>query len=100
MIMLICVSFKDFLLLLLLFFLVFLFFVSFIYYVEFYVIDMFFDIFIGIWWLVVIMIIVGYGDMFLKLIFGYFVGGVCVFLGMFILVMLVVIFVMNFNDLY
>lgn len=52
------------------------------------------------WWVIVIMIIVGYGDMFLKLIFGYFVGGVCVFLGMFILVMLVVIFVMNFNDLY
>lgn len=100
MIMSIRASLKDLLLLSLSFLLASLFFASFIYYAEFYVSDTFPDIFIGIWWSVVTMTTVGYGDMFPKSTFGYFVGGVCAFSGMLILAMPVAILATNFNDLY
>lgn len=100
MIMSIRASLKDLLLLSLSFLLASLFFASFVYYAEFYVSDTFPDIFIGIWWSVVTMTTVGYGDMFPKSTFGYFVGGVCAFSGMLILAMPVAILATNFNDLY
>ena len=93
-------SLKDLLLLSLSFLLASLFFASFIYYAEFYVSDTFPDIFKGIWWAVITMTTVGYGDMYPKSTFGYFVGGICAFSGMLILAMPVAILATNFNDLY
>ncbi|XP_061162869.1 potassium voltage-gated channel protein egl-36-like [Saccostrea echinata] len=93
-------SFKDLLLLSMTFLITSLFFASFIYYAEFHVADTFSDIFIGIWWSVITMTTVGYGDMFPKSTFGYIVGGVCAFSGMLILAMPVAIFATNFSDFY
>ncbi|XP_061162870.1 potassium voltage-gated channel subfamily C member 3-like [Saccostrea echinata] len=93
-------SFEDLLLLSLTFLIASLFFASFIYYAEFYVADTFSDIFIGIWWSVITMTTVGYGDTFPKSTFGYIVGGACAFSGMLILAMPVAILTTNFSDLY
>ncbi|XP_061162868.1 potassium voltage-gated channel subfamily A member 10-like [Saccostrea echinata] len=93
-------SIRDLLLLTLTFLITSLFFASFIYYAEFYVVDTFSDIFIGIWWSVITMTTVGYGDMFPKSTFGYIVGGACAFSGMLILAMPVAILATNFSNLY
>ncbi|XP_062611924.1 potassium voltage-gated channel protein Shaw-like [Saccostrea cucullata] len=93
-------SIRDLLLLSLTFLVTSLFFASFIYYAEFRVADTFADIFVGIWWSVITMTTVGYGDMVPKSMFGYVVGGACAFSGMLILAMPVAILSTNFSDLY
>ncbi|XP_048752081.1 potassium voltage-gated channel subfamily C member 3-like [Ostrea edulis] len=100
MIMSVRASIRDLLLLSMSFLVASLFFASFIYYAEFYVSDTFSDIFIGIWWSVITMTTVGYGDMYPKSTFGYMVGGVCAFSGMLILAMPVAILATNFSDFY
>ncbi|XP_048752079.2 potassium voltage-gated channel subfamily C member 3-like [Ostrea edulis] len=100
MIMSVRASIRDLLLLSMSFLVASLFFASFIYYAEFYVSDTFSDIFIGIWWSVITMTTVGYGDMYPKSTLGYIVGGVCAFSGMLILAMPVAILATNFSDFY
>lgn len=57
-------------------------------------------ILVGLWWVIVIMIIVGYGDMVLKMYVGMFVGVLCVLLGVLIIVFLVFVIVSNFVLFY
>lgn len=72
-------------------------FVSVIFYVE---SENFENILIGIWWVLVIMMIVGYGDKVLKLEVGYIIGCVCVICGVLIVVFMVLIVVNNFVFYY
>lgn len=71
-----------------------------IFWVELLNFKIFLIIFIGIWWVIVIMIIVGYGDFILKFIFGYFVGVLILIFGLIFLVMLIVMIVFNFSKIY
>lgn len=52
------------------------------------------------WWVVVFMIIVGYGDVYFKGIFGKLVGSFIVIFGLLVIVFLVLVIVMNFNNFY
>lgn len=45
------------------------------------------------WWVFIIMIIVGYGDMILSMGFGYIVGFMCVISGVLVIVFLVFVIV-------
>lgn len=45
----------------------------------------------------IIVSIVGYGDYYLVISFGKFVGGVCVVFGVLVFFFLVMVFVINFN---
>lgn len=85
-------------LLMMVFMFFFIFFVGFVYYVEYKELIIFFSVFMGIWWLVIIMMIVGYGDEYLRMLFGRIVGMVCVLLGVLIIVMFIVIIVFIFSD--
>lgn len=52
------------------------------------------------WWLFIIMIIVGYGDIILNMWLGKIIGGVCVVCGFFVVVFLIFIIGSNFNFYY
>lgn len=52
------------------------------------------------WWLFIIMMIVGYGDMILKIWVGKIIGGVCVICGFFVVVFFILIIGSNFNFYY
>lgn len=56
-----------------------------------------FDVF---WWVVVIMMMVGYGDMRFIIVWGKIVGLLCVIFGVLIIVFLVFVIVLNFNYFY
>lgn len=72
-------------------------FVSLIYYWEKDVFDMkFCDILNCFWWVVVIMMIVGYGDMVFIMFMGKFIGSICVVCGVLMIVFLVFVIVNNF----
>lgn len=82
------------------FILINLFFGYLVYYVEFFEWNFFDNVFVGIWWVVVIMIIVGYGDVVFMWYFGCIVVILCVLIGIIILVMFVVIVIFNFIVYY
>lgn len=52
------------------------------------------------WWVLVIMIIVGYGDMYFKIFWGKFVGFGCVLCGVLVIVLFVLVIVFNFDVIY
>lgn len=73
-------------------------FVFLIYFVE---LDSGYDnILIGFWWSVIIMIMVGYGDMNFISFLGYVIGSFCVIFGLFMIVFIVLIIVSNFVFYY
>ncbi|KAK3083867.1 hypothetical protein FSP39_004359 [Pinctada imbricata] len=76
------------------------FFASFIYYAEFQVPDNFPTIFTGIWWAIVTMTTVGYGDMYPQSTYGHLVGASCAFFGILILSMPIAIVSTNFFAFY
>ena len=76
------------------------FFASFIYYAEFNVPDCFPSIFTGIWWAIITMTTVGYGDMYPVSTFGHLVGAACAFFGILILAMPIAIVSTNFFGFY
>lgn len=76
-------------------------FLSIIYYVERDLFGIKFVIILELfWWVVVIMIILGYGDMILKFWEGRIVGLFCVISGVFMIVFLVLVIVSNFLFYY
>lgn len=92
-----CVSVCEFFLFILFLFIGVVLFVSLIYYWEKDEIDIKFkDIFICFYWVVIIMIIVGYGDMMFNIVMGKFIGSICVVCGVLIIVFLVLVIVNNF----
>lgn len=70
------------------------------FWVEFNNVEIFLNIGISIWWVIVIIIIVGYGDYYLKSIFGYIMVLIIVLVGLFLIVMFIVILFFNFSILY
>lgn len=56
----------------------------------------FYDILNCFWWVVVIMMIVGYGDMVFVIFMGKFIGSICVVCGVLMIVFLVLVIVNNF----
>ncbi|XP_060069419.1 potassium voltage-gated channel protein egl-36-like [Ylistrum balloti] len=94
-------SLKELGLLLITFLMASVFFASFIYFAEFEEPSTFPHIFIGIWWSVVTMTTVGYGDTFPKSTPGHLVGSACAICGVLILSMPIAIVATkfsNFND--
>ena len=76
------------------------FFASFIYYAEFNVPDTFENIFEGMWWAVITMTTVGFGDMVPKSVYGYIVGCFCAFFGVLLVSMPIAVVATNFNEFY
>lgn len=58
------------------------------------------SIFIVWWWGLIIMIMVGYGDIYLISVLGCIIGVCCVISGVIVLVFVILIFVNNFFVLY
>lgn len=70
---------------------------SFVYYFEWSMFEFkFVNILVLFWWVLVIMIMVGYGDMYLIILFGKLVGCVCVISGVLMIVLFVFVVVSNF----
>ena len=93
-------SMKEFCLLFLSFIVASVFFASLIYYAEFYTEGIFPDIPHGVWWSIVTMTTVGYGDSVPKSALGYVVGTLCAFAGIIILALPIAVVATNFNDFY
>jgi hypothetical protein len=55
---------------------------------------------VGMWWAVVTMTTVGYGDMYPMGTLGRFVGSMCAMCGLLVLAMPIAVIAGNFNDLY
>lgn len=70
------------------------------FWVEFNNVVIFLNIGISIWWVIVIIIMVGYGDYYLKSIFGYIMVFVMVLIGLCLIVILIVILLLNFSIFY
>lgn len=62
--------------------------------------DTFPDMLIGLWWAVVTMTTVGYGDIVPKSALGRVVGSICAMLGLLLLAMPIAVIAGKFNDLY
>lgn len=92
------VSFNEFLFMFVFFLIGMVIFVFLIYFVE---LDSGYDnILIGFWWSVIIMIMVGYGDMNFISFLGYVIGSFCVIFGLLMIVFIVLIIVSNFVFYY
>ncbi|KAK3083727.1 hypothetical protein FSP39_002099 [Pinctada imbricata] len=76
------------------------FFSSFVYYAEFSVANEFPTILSGIWWAIITMTTVGYGDMYPSSTYGHFVGAACAFFGILILSMPIAVVSTNFFEFY
>lgn len=75
-------------------------FASFIYLAEFFVEDTFESVFSGLWWALVTMTTVGYGDMVPKSWLGCVIAGVCAITGIIIIGMPIPIIASNFSLYY
>ncbi|KAK3083887.1 hypothetical protein FSP39_004756 [Pinctada imbricata] len=91
---------KEILLLYMCFLIASVIFASLIYYAEFHTPDTFPDIPRSIWWSIVTMTTVGYGDFYPKSGYGYVVGTLCAFCGVIILALPIAVVATNFNDFY
>ncbi|CAG2187066.1 unnamed protein product [Mytilus edulis] len=93
-------SFKELLLLLVTFIVISALFANFIYYAEFQEPSTFPSSFSGLWWSVVTMTTVGYGDVYAKSTPGKIVGCLCAVCGLLILAMPIAIIATNFSNYY
>ena len=93
-------SAKELLLLFVSFVIAAVFFASFVYYAEFREPDGFPTVLSGIWWAIITMTTVGYGDMYPVSTYGHFVGAACAFFGILILSMPIAVVSTNFFDFY
>ncbi|KAK3085086.1 hypothetical protein FSP39_024051 [Pinctada imbricata] len=93
-------SLKEFCLLFFSFVIASVIFASLIYYAEFHTPNTIPDIPSGIWWSIVTMTTVGYGDFVPKSGYGYVVGTGCAFVGLIILALPIALVATNFNDFY
>lgn len=75
-------------------------FASFIYCAEAYSPDQFENAFQGMWWALITMTTVGYGDMYPQSLLGYFVGSLCALTGILMIQMPIPIIVSNFHAYY
>ncbi|OWF46555.1 potassium voltage-gated channel protein Shaw-like [Mizuhopecten yessoensis] len=93
-------SLKELVLLLALFLMSVTIFAGFVYYAEFEEPTTFPDLFVAIWWAVITMTTVGYGDQYPKTHAGRAVGVCCAMCGLLILSMPIAIVASNFNDFH
>ena len=93
-------SMKELCLLLMTFAIFVLLFSNIIYFAELRDPETFPDMLIGLWWAVVTMTTVGYGDIVPKSALGRVVGSICAMLGMLLLAMPIAVIAGKFNDLY
>ncbi|KAJ8306628.1 hypothetical protein KUTeg_017173 [Tegillarca granosa] len=93
-------SLRELVLLLIVFLISCLFFASFIFYAEFHESTTFPNMLIGLWWAIVTMTTLGYGDHYPKSPPGYVVGTICSICGILILAMPIAIVANNFNNYY
>ncbi|XP_061197927.1 potassium voltage-gated channel protein Shaw-like [Saccostrea echinata] len=77
-----------------------LFFATLIYYAEITNTNSFSSIFISMWWAIITMTTVGYGDVYPTSIAGYIVGVLCALSGLLLLAMPVAIIASNFSEYY
>lgn len=75
-------------------------FASLIYCTEAYSPDYFQNAFQGMWWSLITMTTVGYGDMYPQSLLGYVVGGMCALIGIIMIQMPIPIIVSNFHAYY
>lgn len=75
-------------------------FASFIYCAEAYSPDQFQNAFQGMWWALITMTTVGYGDMYPQSLLGYFVGSLCALTGILMIQMPIPVIVSNFHAYY
>ncbi|XP_062584627.1 potassium voltage-gated channel subfamily C member 3-like, partial [Saccostrea cucullata] len=73
---------------------------SWMFWAEFYNPETFPNIFFGIWWVIVTMTTVGYGDFFPKTTAGYFVGVLTSIFGLILLAMPIATIASNFSKIY
>ncbi|XP_060606780.1 potassium voltage-gated channel subfamily C member 3-like [Ruditapes philippinarum] len=71
-----------------------------VFYAEFYEPTNFSNVPIAIWWAIVTLTTVGYGDYYPVTVPGYFVGALCGMCGLLLLSMPIAIIATNFNDYY
>lgn len=57
---------------------------------------MFFSIFVIVWFVIVLIINVGYGDMILKILMGKLFGVICIIVGVLVIVLFGIVIVMKF----
>lgn len=93
-------SLRELALLLVVFLISCLFFASFIFYAEFHESTTFPNMLIGLWWAIVTMTTLGYGDHYPKSPPGYVVGTICSICGILILAMPIAVVANNFNNYY
>lgn len=89
---------KDFCIIILYIFMGIVIFLNLIFFFE--LLEDFYSILDVWWWILIIMIIVGYGDMIFKIIVGKVLGCVCVVFGVIMLLFVIFIFVNIFLFLY
>lgn len=95
------VSKCEFFLLFIFMIMVIMFYVIFIFCMEFFeVLSYYNNIYIGMWWLFIIMIIVGYGDFYFNFVLGYILVLMCVLIGIIFMGMFVFLIVRNFYFFY
>lgn len=71
-----------------------------VFYAEFYTPTAIENVPIGIWWAIVTLTTVGYGDYYPVTVPGYFIGALCGMCGLLLLSMPIAIIATNFNDYY
>ncbi|KAJ8312632.1 hypothetical protein KUTeg_010005 [Tegillarca granosa] len=93
-------SIKPLFLLLVTFFLASIFFGNFVFYAELFVPDTFPNVFVGIWWAIITMTTVGYGDNYPKSPFGCVVGSLCATCGILLLSLPVAMVASSFSEYF
>jgi potassium voltage-gated channel Shaw-related subfamily C protein len=93
-------SCKELLLLLITFLVLGWVFANLVYYVEIRESETFPDMLVAMWWAVVTMTTVGYGDMYPRSRLGHIVGSMCAMTGLLVLAMPIAVIAGKFNDMY